>query len=151
MLGAHSLSHRNRRLTWVAPRWMHKEKQPHKWAIAWTTLCNTIPKTGGSFLLPEFGVRIIPAPNTLVAWIPRELHGTTLQDIDPFASLVDKVQMGAAIITPPRLEGAWRDYQAGLCSHNEALKQCGDHSDDDDGDGGGDGSSRDGRLEASTG
>lgn len=85
-----------------------------------------VPETGGSFLLSEFGLRIIPAKNTLVAWIPRELHGTTLQDIDPFASLTDKVQMGAAIVTPPRLPSAWKDYQAGLCSHSEMLERCPD-------------------------
>lgn len=103
---------------------MHEEKQPHKWAVAWTTFCDILSGTGGSFMMPEFGIRVIPAPNTLVAWIPRELHGTTLQDIDPADSLVDQLQMGAAIVTPPRLVGVWKAYAAQLRTLEEALEEC---------------------------
>ena len=31
--------------------------------------------------------------------------------------------MGAAIITPPRLVGVWKKYQANLCSLRDALRE----------------------------
>ncbi|TFY63638.1 hypothetical protein EVJ58_g3143 [Rhodofomes roseus] len=93
-------------------RAIHREKQAQKWAFSWTT-SRRKGMTGGSFYEAVYGIKVLQAPNTMVAWMPEHDHGTSLldwspnrkDDIPPFA------QTGIALVTSTRLASAWEKYR----------------------------------------
>ncbi|KAF8057457.1 hypothetical protein FPV67DRAFT_1456085 [Lyophyllum atratum] len=74
------------------------------------------PDAGGNFYLAKYGIRVEAAPNTLVFWMPAELHGTSLLDHSPYDAAPDFIQRGAAIVTSNRLPGVWKKYRANEAS-----------------------------------
>ncbi|KAH9841338.1 uncharacterized protein C8Q71DRAFT_700010 [Rhodofomes roseus] len=84
-----------------------------KWAFSWTT-SRREGMTGGSFYEAIFGIKVLQAPNTMVAWMPEHDHGTSLldwspdkkDDVPPFA------QAGIALVTSTRLASTWKKYLA---------------------------------------
>ncbi|KAG6818847.1 hypothetical protein H0H93_001071, partial [Arthromyces matolae] len=64
-------------------RAIHYENQPHKWGLSWTVSRGTEPDAGCHFFIAEYAIRIEMSPDTMVAWRPSELHGTSLPNCDP--------------------------------------------------------------------
>jgi hypothetical protein len=62
-------------------------------------------ESGGSFFMAAYGLRILNASNTCVAWDRRELHGTGRYE----AGLE---HIGIAILLSKDTETSWRDYKA---------------------------------------
>ncbi|KAH9919252.1 uncharacterized protein B0H18DRAFT_882079, partial [Fomitopsis serialis] len=95
-------------------RAIHREKQGQKWAFSWTT-SRREGMAGGSFYQAIYGVKVLQAPNTMIAWMPEHDHGTSLldwspdkkDDVPPFA------QAGIALVTSTRLASTWKKYLAG--------------------------------------
>ncbi|KAF8054723.1 hypothetical protein FPV67DRAFT_1682217 [Lyophyllum atratum] len=104
-------------------RGIHFEHQPHMFALAWTVSRNKRPDAGGNFYLAKYGIRVEAAPNTLVFWMPAELHGTSLLDHSPYDAAPDFIQRGAAIVTSNRLPGVWKKYRANEVTREEALAE----------------------------
>ncbi|KAF8341801.1 hypothetical protein F5887DRAFT_1076389 [Amanita rubescens] len=87
---------------------IHKEEPPHEWAISWTTGRDPVaPDAGGQFYMAQYGIQIEQCPNTLIAWKPRDFHGTSLQCYDPKADVVDFLQTGMSFSTSDRLASQW--------------------------------------------
>ena len=57
---------------------MHYDNSPHNWAILLTTEQTHNNAYGGAFYFAEYGVCIAGAPNTIVAWLQKQYHGTSL-------------------------------------------------------------------------
>ena len=60
--------------------------------------------------MSHYGICIRAAANMLVAWIPREPHGTSLQNFSPYEE-ASFYQHGLSFVTSPRLNGVWECYQ----------------------------------------
>jgi len=60
------------------------------------------------------------AANTVVAWMPKHTHGTSLQDWLLNADDPDFSQTGVSFVTSTRIPGAWKRYQEGLLSQEGA-------------------------------
>lgn len=103
-------------------RAIHHERQPHKWAISWTTDRTSDDDFGGAFYLAQYGIRVSGAKNTLIAWQPFHFHGTSLQRFSPHEKDPSCTQRGMAIVTPARLEKVWEDYVANKISREDALR-----------------------------
>ena len=103
-------------------RSMHKERQPHKYAIAWTVRRDHPPEAGGHFYIGTYKMRIQAAPNTLVVWRPTDVHGTSLQDLDPKEENPQFLQTGLAIVTPSRLPAVWKKFCKGELKYQEMIK-----------------------------
>ncbi len=103
----------------------HFEHQPHKWAAAWTVERISGRNGGGNFFISDYGIQVMSAPNTLVVWQPRHLHGTSLQNYRPDEINPFYAQRGMAFVTSTRLMGVWKKYwaniQAGM--EQEAAKE----------------------------
>lgn len=67
----------------MVTRVIHKEYQPHEWAISWTTCRTGDESFEGAFYMAKYGIHVAGATNTLVAWKPQDFHGTSLQKVDP--------------------------------------------------------------------
>ena len=72
--------------------------------------------------MSKYGIRIAGAPDSLVAWIPTEPHGTSLQNFSPADAVPDFSQKGLAFVTSARLPKIWARYQNAEFSHAAALK-----------------------------
>ncbi|KAG6836575.1 hypothetical protein H0H93_006531 [Arthromyces matolae] len=103
-------------------RAMHRERHPHKWAVSWT-MYRTPAATGSDFFLANLGIRIQQASNTAIGWQPACSHGTSLPDCRPDEDDPTFRQIGVAFVTSNRLAGAWKKYQAGLITREEAEKE----------------------------
>ena len=103
-------------------RAIHHEKQPHKFAVSLTTERSRGDEAGGHFYISKYGIRIRGAPNTLVVWIPSELHGTSLQDFSPLDKDPAFSQRGLAFVTSSQLKSVWEKYKKKLMDQAEALK-----------------------------
>ncbi|KAG6820060.1 hypothetical protein H0H93_005900 [Arthromyces matolae] len=114
-------------------RAIHREHHPHKWAVSWT-LYRTPKSIGSDFFLADKGIRIRQASNTAIGWSPPLDHGTSLPDCDPTDADPVFRQLGVAFVTSNRLAGAWRKYQLGLISREEAEKEVAEHDLISDGD-----------------
>jgi hypothetical protein len=99
----------------------HYEHQPHKWAFAWTVSRSHGNSAGGHFYIACYGIRVESAPNTLVAWMPNDSHGTTLQACRPADDDPSFYQKGLSFVTSNRLKTVWRNYQDKLISWAEAM------------------------------
>jgi hypothetical protein len=113
-------------------RAIHKEHQPHKYALAWTTARSKDSDAGGHLYPSAYGVRIQSAPNTLVAWIPRKEHGTSLQKMVPNERYPDFCQTGLSIATSNRIETAWNKYMDSELATLTVDDLFGDSSDEGD-------------------
>lgn len=113
-------------------RFMHTEHQPHKYAMAWTVRRDHPPDAGGHFYIGTYRIRIQAAPNTLVIWKPTDIHGTSLQDLDPDDDNPPFIQTGLAIVTPNRLRNLWKDYRKKAITYEELVKEL--TTNDEDGD-----------------
>ncbi|KAF8809194.1 hypothetical protein BYT27DRAFT_7284279 [Phlegmacium glaucopus] len=103
-------------------RAIHYEHQPHHFAVSFTVSRSHDHSAGGHFYMSRYGIRIASAPNTLIAWIPSEPHGTSLQNFSPGDSDPDFFQRGLAFVTSSRLPSIWAKYQKARLSHAEALE-----------------------------
>ena len=99
----------------------HFEHCPHKWLISWTLTRSEGPNAGGNFYLPQYGVKVESAANSLVAWQPRMWHGTSLRDCDPENIMASIREVGVSFVTSPRLATRWKQYAASNYSR-EALE-----------------------------
>jgi hypothetical protein len=115
---------------------MHVEYQPHKYAIAWTVHRDHPTEAGGHFYIGSYRMRIQAAPNTLVVWIPTDVHGTSLQDLDPKDIDPEFLQTGIAIVTPNRLPSVWKKFCDSEMEYQEMvssiIKDLGDDEEDED-------------------
>ncbi|KAG6835879.1 hypothetical protein H0H93_013719 [Arthromyces matolae] len=91
-------------------RAIHDEHQPHKWAISWTISRGNVDNAGCNFYLARYGVRVQMDADTMVAWRPDDLHGTSLPKAEPDDKDPIFKQRGMAFVTSPRLPGVWKDY-----------------------------------------
>jgi hypothetical protein len=102
-------------------RAIHHEYQPHKWIVSWTTARTHGDSHGSAFYLASYGTRVANAPNTLIAFMPVDFHGTSLPLSAPHDPNPAYNQRGLAIATPNRLPKTWLAYQAGLLSWAAAV------------------------------
>ncbi|EDR02770.1 uncharacterized protein LACBIDRAFT_332047 [Laccaria bicolor S238N-H82] len=102
-------------------RSMHFEHQPHKFAIAWTVHRDHPPDARGHFYIGSYKMRIQAAPNTLVVWIPSDVHGTSLQDLNPRNLNPEFLQTGIAIVTPNQLPSVWNVFCDSEMKYEEML------------------------------
>ena len=98
----------------------HTEYQPHEYALAWTVRRDHPPDAGGHFYIGSYGIRIQAAANSLVVWRPADVHGTSLQDLDPHDPNPAFLQRGLAIVTPNRLPHVWQKF----CDREYNNQQC---------------------------
>ncbi|KAF8310426.1 hypothetical protein F5887DRAFT_1081455 [Amanita rubescens] len=108
-------------------RAIHRESQPHDYAISWTTSRNKGQEYGGCFYLAQYGIQVAPAANTIIAWRNRDAHGTGLQKVDPsFVNNDDDPnyfhQAGLAFVTPNRLQKAWDDCLKGIIDESRVWE-----------------------------
>ena len=79
--------------------------------------------------MAKYGIRIQGASNTLVIWIPKEDHGTSLQNIAPKSQDTEDrldssfFQRGLAFVTPQRLPGVWKKYIQAKLKWEEAIEE----------------------------
>jgi|SRR6266404_4856678 hypothetical protein len=96
-------------------RSVHKESQPHKYAISWTILRSLSENDGGHFYNCDYGVRIKGGADTVVAWDPSQWHGTSLQNYPPTTQTIPEFnQTGLALVTPLRISHVWKQYEESL-------------------------------------
>ncbi|KAH0583320.1 hypothetical protein H2248_011188 [Termitomyces sp. 'cryptogamus'] len=95
------------RFTCQLCRAIHHEHRPHQFAIAWRTSRNKKADPGAHFPLAKFGIRMRSAPNTLVAWKPRQPHGTSLPDFYPWETNPELAQRGLSFVTSSFLTTSW--------------------------------------------
>ncbi|EKM74235.1 hypothetical protein AGABI1DRAFT_48372 [Agaricus bisporus var. burnettii JB137-S8] len=102
-------------------RYIHKEKQPHEWAISLTTSrtfdsAYASEQAGGHFYVASHGVRVQAKENTLISWRPKDWHGTSLLLVDPMNKNKEYHQRGLSFVTSSRLPSAIEAHKAGLLS-----------------------------------
>jgi hypothetical protein len=112
-------------------RAIHYEKQPHTYAMAWTTN-RPQNRKGGNFFSSAYGIRVHGAANSMTIWEPGEHHGTSLQDVDPLDRSPDFIQTGMSIVTSSRIKAVWEKYYEG--GMEEILRECGSEEFFDDSD-----------------
>ncbi|KAG2081606.1 hypothetical protein BD769DRAFT_1783953 [Suillus cothurnatus] len=95
---------------WNYSRATHSESQPHAFALSWTTNRSS-QSIGGDFFISSHGIQIKSATNTLVAWRPKGIHGTSLQVRQPDDPNPDFEQTGMSIVTSSRLPSVWKKYK----------------------------------------
>lgn len=116
-----------RPLTLPPERHIHTERQPHKWAIAWTTfqvfdysLCQGSIDAGGHFFISSYEIHIQAAANTLIAWRPSDWHGTSLYLMDSKNPSKEYHQCGLALITGPCIVSVAKKLMMGEIGEKEA-------------------------------
>ncbi|KAH9837878.1 uncharacterized protein C8Q71DRAFT_706307 [Rhodofomes roseus] len=110
---------------------MHAEHQPHRYAYSWTTNRNLNEDEGGNFYVASYGVKVCMAPNTFIAWCPRDVHGTSLMKRDPGRPDPPFAQWGLSVATSSRLPGIWKKYRDGIISAEQAAKEWEETLEDD--------------------
>ena len=89
---------------------MHFECQPHKYAIARTVHRDHPTEAGGHFYIVSYRMRIQAAPNILIVFILSDVHGTSLQDLDPKNFDPKFLQTGITIVTLNCLPFVWNKF-----------------------------------------
>jgi hypothetical protein len=104
-------------------RAIHREVQPHQWAISLNTLREGPSNAGGSFYFAQYGIRVLQATNTLIAFKPSDAHGSSLLHRDPAddAWYSGNYQMGLAIVSSPRLASTFIAYKKNQLKEEDAL------------------------------
>ncbi|KAI9062195.1 hypothetical protein FKP32DRAFT_1544176, partial [Trametes sanguinea] len=64
-------------------RAIHFEHQPHTYAVQWIISRSHGAEYGGHFYLSSYGVQIINTADTMIAWRPSDMHGTSLALFNP--------------------------------------------------------------------
>ncbi|TFK62819.1 hypothetical protein BDN72DRAFT_739065, partial [Pluteus cervinus] len=90
-------------------RAIHRENQPHEYAVGWCLTRDAPISSGGNFFVSEYGIRIEQEANTVIVWKPRHYHGTSLHDVVPRST--DWVATGICFVTSSKLLGSWEAYQ----------------------------------------
>ncbi|KAJ3551362.1 hypothetical protein NP233_g13095 [Leucocoprinus birnbaumii] len=113
-------------------RYTHREHQPHKYSVSWTTTREIVPSipdalNGGHFFLASHGIRIQAAANTMMIWQPKMWHGTSLPHQHPTEPTTEFCQRGLAFVTSSRLPRAWELYCANKLSQEAAEAWLLDH------------------------
>ncbi len=101
---------------------MHYEKQPHKFAAAFTAVRKGEDDDGGHFYVGAYGIRVKASANSLVVWQPQHLHGTSLQNCDPKEVNPDFLQQGLAFVTSARLPNVWKRYWSSVLEAQAEVK-----------------------------
>ncbi|RPD56393.1 hypothetical protein L227DRAFT_508427, partial [Lentinus tigrinus ALCF2SS1-6] len=91
-------------------RGVHREQQPHPFAVQWILHRSHGEAAGGHFYIAEYGTVTVNAPDTLISWRPSQWHGTGLADYSPYTDDPDYKQYGISFVTPPRLAGVYKKY-----------------------------------------
>ena len=97
------------------PRFIHKERSPHQYAISWTTCRECDQGVGANFYISAYGIKVCSAADTITVWRPKDYHGTSLPCCTPTSAEddgADYSQVSLAIVTPPNLVGQWKRVQA---------------------------------------
>jgi hypothetical protein len=104
-------------------RFIHREGSPHKYAVSWTTMRDPQlrKQDGGHFFMCSHGIKVTAAPDTVVVWQPKSLHGTSLQCRDPYNPTI--FQAGLAIVTPAGINNLWADVQEKKVRLEEARRK----------------------------
>ncbi|TFK58658.1 hypothetical protein BDN72DRAFT_739086, partial [Pluteus cervinus] len=84
-------------------RAIHYEDHPHKFAASWTLTHTKRPGVGpgGNFYFSEYGIKVVHVPDGLIAWIPRQYHGTSIFDVGHLDD--DWLSTGVALVTSSKL------------------------------------------------
>ncbi|KAK7441587.1 hypothetical protein VKT23_016579 [Stygiomarasmius scandens] len=90
-------------------RYVHFEKSPHPFAIAWTTSHTGNVNDGGHFYNAKYGIRVEAAANTIFVWRPEHAHATSLMCVDPEDPDPSVTQRGLSIVTSNRLVNAFKN------------------------------------------
>jgi hypothetical protein len=77
-------------------RFCHREKNAHKWCVAWNTYRSHDAGHGANFFVADYGIKVENAPNTVFAWQGTILHGTSLPNVRPGDLGTDFRQCGLA-------------------------------------------------------
>lgn len=64
----------------ITSRATHRDTNANEYMISYTYEANVDPGRGGNFYLAKYGILVEQAPNTCVAWMTKDTHGTTLAD-----------------------------------------------------------------------
>ncbi|KAH9943786.1 hypothetical protein B0H21DRAFT_865180 [Amylocystis lapponica] len=103
-----------------AARAMHYEHMPHNYAISWTTNRRGTSSAGSNFYLAKYGIKVVAAANTMVAWRSRDIHGMNLQDRSPYDDEPGFLQASMSFVTSSRIKTIWERYAAEVISVQEA-------------------------------
>lgn len=101
--------------------------------MSWTTWRTPGALYGCNFYFSQYGVRVQQACNTLIAWHPKDAHGSSLPNAGPDEENPTFSQRVLAFVTSTRLAGAWEDFQKGKVSRKEAVHIVETASEDDHG------------------
>lgn len=110
-------------------RAVHKDEQPHEWAISWNT-DRSYPDAsfGGNFFFADYGIWVQNAQN---AWKPGKWHSTGLQKVDPRLPATEFQHIGLALVSSNQLPAAWKKYLKGTMANDEVVEHL--ENDDDSG------------------
>jgi hypothetical protein len=107
---------------------IHCEYQPHEWVVSWTTTRSHDDTAGNAFYLAQYAICVANSANTLIAFMPKDFHGTSLPLYNPLDANPSFTQRGLAIATPSRLRKTWNDYKTGKMTEAAAIASLyGDH------------------------
>lgn len=107
-------------------RHMHTEKNGSTFTSFWNLSRSHGPEAGANFFFASHGVRVCNAPDSHVAFISQNSHGTSL----PSRS-IGFTQTGPAFILSSRLAGQWKRYQEDRAALADIEKEMVGHSDSD--------------------
>ncbi|KAI0746409.1 hypothetical protein C8Q80DRAFT_1066649, partial [Daedaleopsis nitida] len=65
-------------------RSVHREAQPHWFAISWTLRCTAPSTAGGHFYIARYAIQTKNLLDTLITWPPGLEHTTSLSKYDPY-------------------------------------------------------------------
>ncbi len=86
----------------------------------WTIQRTANMPAGCHFYLAGYGIRIQQASNSLIAWQPKDEHGSSLPDCNPAEMDPNFCQRGVAFVTSNRLGSAWEKLHSGLFTKQQA-------------------------------
>ncbi|KAI4198457.1 MAG: hypothetical protein LQ350_005252 [Teloschistes chrysophthalmus] len=93
-------------------RFCHKESNTGKYVVSLTTHRSVAADKdeGGHFYIAAYGIQIRSSADSLLAFNSRNLHGTTLQNMEPVWGKIAKgrfQQRGWALLVPNTFPGLW--------------------------------------------
>jgi hypothetical protein len=112
-------------------RFCHYEKNAHEYCLAWTTSRLQHPSCGGNFYLAKYGIKVEASSDNIVVWRGRDLHGTTLPDVDPARLETDFKQIGLSFTTGGRLLEVLRQVKKGEVPKEELFQRVAELEEDD--------------------
>lgn len=98
-------------------RAVHRETQPHEWALSWTTLRTGSDLRGGNFVVSSYGLFVHASEDSSMAWKPADWHTTTLGTFEPTFDIPgheDETfnQQGISFVTSPRVKTTYLKWKA---------------------------------------